>query len=44
MQTPDDMAAIAYKGLESAPTWLLIVVLLLAALGIVLALRDKRKR
>lgn len=35
-------AIFAYKGLESMPTWFVIVVAVLAAIGIVLAYRRTR--
>ncbi|WP_371525427.1 hypothetical protein OG302_04125 [Streptomyces sp. NBC_01283] len=44
MQVPDDMAAIAYKGVESTPTWLMIPILLLIVIGILLAWRESRNK
>ncbi|MEV8314567.1 hypothetical protein AB0Q95_10385 [Streptomyces sp. NPDC059900] len=37
-----DMTAIAYKGVESTPTWLVIPLVLLSVLGIALAWRKGR--
>ncbi|MFI6092945.1 hypothetical protein [Streptomyces sp. NPDC051218] len=44
MQTSVDVVAIAYKGVGSMPTWLMIPVLILVVLGIVLGWRQKRNR
>ncbi|MGW7081389.1 hypothetical protein [Streptomyces sp. NPDC054866] len=44
MQTPVDTVAIAYKGVESVPTWLMIPILLLVLLGLVLVRREKRNK
>lgn len=44
MQTPVDTVAIAYKGVEGTPAWLMIPILLLVLLGIVLARREKRNK
>ena len=36
------IAPIAYKGLDSMPTWFVAVVVVLATVGIVLACRRRR--
>ncbi|WP_328426256.1 LPXTG cell wall anchor domain-containing protein [Streptomyces sp. NBC_00443] len=36
------IAPIAYKGLDSMPTWFVVVVAVLATFGIVLAYRRRR--